>query len=128
MEETCTISEEARDEDVVVSVRGEVDVDSAPLLREALEKAISGRSPLLVVDLLEVTFVDSTGLGVLIGAFKLCRTEGLAMHLALVEPRILKIFEITELTDLFSIFPTVEEAVRGRVTGDVGDDRSDHPV
>jgi hypothetical protein len=37
----------------------------------------------------------------------------LTMRLALMEPRILKIFEITELTDLFSIFPTVEEAVRG---------------
>jgi anti-sigma B factor antagonist len=112
MEETCTISDRS-DGRVVVSAVGEIDVDSAPVLREKLEEAIAERPPVVVIDLLKVTFLDSTALGVLIGAYKQCRSEQLTMRLALMEPRILKIFEITELTDLFSIFPTVEDAVRG---------------
>jgi anti-sigma B factor antagonist len=113
MDETCTISEASEEGRAVVSVIGEVDVDSAPALRERLDQVIDRKAPLLVVDLLGVSFVDSTALGVLIGAFKKCRRDGLIMRLAVVDPRILKIFEITELTDLFPIYPSVDDAVRG---------------
>jgi anti-sigma B factor antagonist len=64
----------------------------------------------VVADLLGVTFLDSTALGVLIGASKRCQAAGGDLRIVVAEPRMLKIFEITGLTDFFSLFPTLEEA------------------
>jgi anti-sigma B factor antagonist len=58
-----------------------------------------------------VTFIDSIGLGVLIGVSKRVGESGGILRLVVTEPRILKLFEITGLTDLFSIVPSVEKAV-----------------
>jgi len=63
-----------------------------------------------VVDLLGVTFLDSTALGVLVGALKRCREAGGDLRLVIAEPRILKVFEITGLTEVFTITPTIDEA------------------
>jgi anti-sigma B factor antagonist len=101
------------DEDgvVCIAVSGEVDVATAPALRERLYEAVDSSSGPVIVDLLAVTFIDSTALGVLIGARERSETLGLDLRLVLKEPRLVKIFEITGLTDLFSIFPSVAEAV-----------------
>lgn len=105
------VSEETADRYHVVTVAGEVDVATAPRLRDRLDGAIDAGTPLLVVDLTSVTFIDSTGLGVLIGAAKrVDGTEG-AMRLVIAEPRILKLFEITGLLDLFAIVSSREQAL-----------------
>ena len=67
----------------------------------------------MVVDLLRVSFIDSTALGVLIGGLKRSQSAGGLFRLVVAEPRILKIFEITGLTDLFSIFDTLAGATSG---------------
>jgi anti-sigma B factor antagonist len=97
----------------VVSVAGEVDVATAPSLRDRLDEALAEGPPLLVVDLLKVTFIDSTALGVLITARQQAETAGTGLRLVIAESRIIKIFEITGLTELFSIRPTRQEAVAG---------------
>jgi anti-sigma B factor antagonist len=97
----------------VVTVNGEIDVTSAPVLRDALAGPSTTESPHIVVDLRGVTFLDSTALGVLVGAHKQCRERGGELGLAISEPRILKIFEITGLTDVFTITPTPESAAVG---------------
>jgi anti-sigma B factor antagonist len=95
----------------VVSASGEIDVATAPPLRDRLQAlTTSGRST-IVVDLLGVTFLDSTALGVLVGALKRCREAGGDLPLVIEEPRILKVFEITGLTGVFPIFESVREAV-----------------
>ena len=94
----------------VISVRGELDVATAPDLRSRLEAAMDRSQGSLVVDLLDVTFIDSTALGVLIAVRKECESRGLALRLVIVEQRILKVFEITGLNDVFSIGPTVDDA------------------
>jgi anti-sigma B factor antagonist len=66
---------------------------------------------MVVVDLLAVTFIDSTGLGVLIGARKRCVADDRTLRVVVAEPRILKVFEITGLTELFDIRPTVAGAL-----------------
>ena len=66
----------------------------------------------MVVDLSAVTFIDSTGLGVLIGARKRCIDAGRELRVVVSEPRILKVFEITGLNDLFTIHPALEPALR----------------
>ncbi len=94
-----------------VAVQGELDVATAPTLREHLFAAVERGSGRMVVDLLEVTFIDSTALGVLIGTKERSEQAGIDLRLVIEEPRIIKIFEITGLTDLFSIAPTVAEAM-----------------
>jgi len=98
---------------VVVAVRGEVDIATAPKLRETLVELASQGAQHVVVDLDGVDFLDSTGLGVLIGGMK--RLRGLDGDLTLVctQPRILKVFEITGLNRAFTIFESVDDAVAG---------------
>jgi anti-sigma B factor antagonist len=64
----------------------------------------------IVVDLEGVDFLDSTGLGVLVGGLKRLRSHGGDLSLVCTQARILKVFEITGLTTVFAISPTVEEA------------------
>ena len=95
----------------VLHVGGEVDVPTPPRLRERLLKMVSDGRFLVVVDLTDVDFIDSTGLGVLIGALKRVRTHGGDLALVCSERRILKVFEITGLDQVFSIHETVDGAV-----------------
>jgi anti-sigma B factor antagonist len=94
----------------VLSVRGEVDVYTAPRLRERLIELVSQGSHQVVVDLEGVDFLDSTGLGVLVGGLKRLRSHDGDMILVCTQPRILKVFEITGLTKVFSIHDSVESA------------------
>ncbi len=100
-----------RDGWAVLVVSGEVDVATAPRLRERLIELVNRGHHRIVVDLVGVEFLDSTGLGVLVGALKRVRTHDGELALVCAEPRILKVFEITGLTKVFSIFGSVDEAV-----------------
>jgi anti-sigma B factor antagonist len=101
----------ARNGYVVVSVWGEIDVYTAPQLRERLIELNDQEYYRIVVDLSGVEFLDSTGLGVLVGGLK--RSRGHDGDLALVcsHPRIMKVFEVTGLNKVFSIADSVEAAV-----------------
>jgi anti-sigma B factor antagonist len=112
VEETFGVTEELASGHRVVSVTGEVDVATAPTLRAHLEDAVDRSEGVLAVDLLAVTFIDSTALGVLIGALKQSDARGVTMRVVMAEPRILKVFEITGLIDVFAIYPTLEEALQ----------------
>jgi anti-sigma B factor antagonist len=111
--ETFGISEKTGDGVSVVSATGEIDIATAPPLRRQLEASIDRGPAVVVVDLLGVTFMDSTALGVLVGALKRTRAAGGALRIVVSDTRVLKVFEITGLTEVFSIFATVEDAVRG---------------
>ena len=89
---------------LVVTVRGEIDVASAPLLREELSSGASTGTALCIVDLSAVTFVDSTALGVLVEAAQACRSAGSDLRLIVTDPHIAKVFAITGLDDVFSIY------------------------
>ena len=104
---------EHRDEgDVtVLAVAGEVDVYTAPKLRERLVELVGEGKHRLVVDMTKVEFLDSTGLGVLVGGLKRVRSHDGAMALVCGQERILKIFRITGLTKVFPIHDTVEDAI-----------------
>ncbi len=97
----------------VVSAVGENDSAAAPDPRDRLLEAMAAEPSLLIVDLLQVTFIDSTALGVLIEASKRSETEGGAMRIVASEPRILKVFKITGLTEIFSIRASRQEAIAG---------------
>jgi len=95
----------------VVQVVGESDVYTAPQLRERLDQEIEAGHYDLVVDLSGVSFMDSTGLGVLVGRLKQIRLNDGSMKLVCAHDRVLKVFVITGLDKVFAIYPTVGEAV-----------------
>lgn len=95
----------------VLAVRGQVDVYTAPRLRERLVELAGEGHYRIVVDLEGVDFLDSTGLGVLVGGLKRLRSHDGDLQLVCTQHRILKVFEITGLTKVFSIFDSVEAAV-----------------
>ena len=92
----------------VVQVTGEIDVYTAPLLREELASLIDAEHRDVVVDLTGVGFMDSTGLGVLVGALKKVRTLGGDLQLVISSEKVLKVFRITALTRVFTIHETLE--------------------
>lgn len=95
----------------VVAVSGEVDVVAAPTLRQLLNEAIADGGKRLVVDLTDVPFLDSTGLGVLVGRLKVIRQQGGELRLVIASDRLLRNFRITGLDKVFGIFPTAQDAV-----------------
>jgi len=95
----------------VLAAHGEVDVSTAPQLRQAIiEEASAGPGP-LVIDLSDVDFLDSTGLGVLVSGLKRFRTMDSDVLLVVTSTRILKVFEVTGLTQVFRIHDTRDAAV-----------------
>ena len=95
----------------VVVVAGEVDLYGAPQLKDALLAAIAAGARRIVIDMTETRFVDSTTLGVILGASKRLRSEGGEIVLVIAHPSIRKIFEITLLDRAFQIFATRDEAL-----------------
>ena len=101
----------------VLSVGGEVDVYTAPQLRESLLELIDGGARKVVVDLGRVDFLDSTGLGVLVGALRRLRAAGGAFGLVCDKEPLLKIFRITALDQVFPIHPSIEAATAADADG-----------
>ncbi len=105
--------DESRSPYTVLAVKGEVDVYTAPRLREKLVELVSQGSLKIIVDLEGVDFLDSTGLGVLVGGLKRVRSHDGDLGLVCTQQRILKVFEITGLTKVFAIHDSVDAAVAG---------------
>jgi anti-sigma B factor antagonist len=98
----------------VVTVEGEIDIYTAPRLRELLIDLAGQGSYQLVVNLEKVGFLDSTGLGVLVGGLKRVRPHDGSLDLVCTQERILKIFKITGLTKVFGIYQTADQAIAAR--------------
>ncbi len=94
----------------VVAVVGELDVATAPQLRQRLVSLASHGPHRLVIDLGGVDFLDSTGVGVLLGAVRRARTGEGSLALANAEPQVAKVFEVTRLIDILPLHDSVESA------------------
>ncbi|WP_370617348.1 STAS domain-containing protein [Mumia sp. Pv 4-285] len=94
----------------VVEVAGEIDVYTAPRLREALADLIESGHHFVIVDVENVDFLDSTGLGVLVGGLKRVRANDGTLDVVCTRERLLKIFEITGLAKVFGIYASVDDA------------------
>ncbi len=103
-----------KDGNEIVDVEGEIDVYTAPRLRELLIELVNKGHFRLIVNMERVEFLDSTGLGVLVGGLKRVRAHDGSLDLVCTQERILKIFRITGLTKVFGIHDTVEEAIEVR--------------
>jgi anti-sigma B factor antagonist len=98
----------------IVDVEGEIDVYTAPRLRELLIDLVNKKNYQLVVNMEKVEFLDSTGLGVLVGGLKRVRAHDGSLDLVCTQERILKIFRITGLTKVFGIHDSVDQAITAR--------------
>jgi anti-sigma B factor antagonist len=96
----------------VIAVSGEIDVYTAPKLREKLSSLIEGGTYRLILDLEGVEFLDSTGLGALIGGLKGVRAHDGSIDIVCTQSRILRIFKITRLDKVFDIYDTISDALR----------------
>lgn len=94
----------------VVSVTGELDVYTAPQLREALAQVANDGHRQIVVDLDGLDFLDSSGVGVLVAAHEELRSDDGDLTLICTRPKVFRIFEITGLTSFFTIVNSVDEA------------------
>ena len=104
----------AKDGIEVIDVQGEIDMYTAPRLRELLIDLVSKGSYQLVVNLDKVGFLDSTGLGVLVGGLRRVRAHGGSLDLVCTREPILRIFRVTGLTEVFGIYETVDQAIAAR--------------
>jgi anti-sigma B factor antagonist len=104
-------TEELGDDAYVISLTGEVDLYTAPEFKQQLLDVIGKGAKDVVVDFSNTTFIDSTTLGVLVGGVKRLRTNEGQLSLVCSDRNITKIFEITGLDRVFTIYPTRGEAI-----------------
>jgi anti-sigma B factor antagonist len=102
----------------IVAVRGEIDLFTAPEFKQRVNAAIEGGTHLVVVDLSETSFIDSSSLGILISAHKRLRMRGDALTIVCDVAAILNTFTITGLDGVLAIVPSRDEALARDRNGD----------
>lgn len=103
------IARELNDATSVIAIEGELDLSSAPRVKWVLTDALEEGRTRLVVDLSQASFMDSTGLGVLIGVSKRLE-EGVELLVVCPSGPVRQVFEFSGTDGVFAIFSTLEEA------------------
>lgn len=85
--------------------------EEANALRREVKPLVQGGAAAVVIDLTDVAYVDSGGIGALVGLYTTARAGGGELKLAAANPKVKHVLEITKLADILGIFPTVEQAV-----------------
>jgi len=111
----------------IITAAGDVDVYSAHLLREQISRLVDAGHIHLVLDLDGLEFLDSTGLGVLVGGLKRVRTRRGSIRIVCTREQVLKPFHITGLIKAFPVHPDLAEAVRTANDGRAADGQDPVP-
>ncbi len=112
MSDLFSVSCERQGDDLgVVILGGEVDIFTAPQFKECLVDLLDSGVRRLVIDLAEVTFIDSTALGVLIGGVRRVHGAGGAMTIVVATRPVERVLTVTGLDRVFSMYPTRAEAL-----------------
>lgn len=96
----------------ILEIEGEVDAEHSAQLKKAIVKAREDYAKHFILDLSGVSFIDSTGLGVLISLMRHLNENGGKLKLAGLQDEVRSIFEITRLYKVFDLCPSAEEALR----------------
>ena len=96
----------------VLRLSGELDLNSVPDVRRSIRALIDEGLVNFIINLSELDFIDSSGLGVLVGGLARVREKQGEIKIACSNKRILRVFEMTRLTQLFEIHTSEEEAAR----------------
>ena len=102
---------ENRSNDILIfNVDGDIDINSSPEIRKIFDKPITEKVMKIVINLSDVSYVDSSGLATLVELLKKTKIYGGKLRLSNLSAKVKSLFEITKLEKLFEIFETVEEA------------------
>ena len=96
---------------VLLRARGDLDAYTAPGLRAQLHEATSGEAELIVVDLAEITFIDSAGLGTLVGAHRRMLERGGRLRVVRPPTLVARAFEVTGLDTVLDLRDDREQAL-----------------
>lgn len=108
---TFTVRESAVDGQSVLEVAGEVDMHTAAELRDRIHEAIDAGERPVILDLSPLSFIDSTGLGALVSGLNHANAAEVPLRIVCPSERLLKLFRITGLHEVFALFPTVADAL-----------------
>ena len=97
----------------LVDVAGDIEAGNASQLRYQVDTVLVDGVRNVVMDIAQVSFMDSSGIATLVQVFKKVREGQGSFHLCNVAPQVLRVFELTQLDRVFSIFPHREEATSG---------------
>lgn len=103
-------SYEARDSYVEVTADGRLNMVSAPKLREFITGVIANASNRIVINLEKTVFMDSSGLGALIGCLKAARQAGGDLRIAAVQPQVKMVLQLTSMDRVLTSYASAEEA------------------
>jgi anti-sigma B factor antagonist len=109
------IDTDHRDGFTVLRPQGDIDVATGPALKDRITETLVAGGVHLVVDLQDVEFIESTGLGALVGGRRRAEAVKGSLSLVCVEDRLLQVFRLTGLDTVFTIFDTVDAAVAPRI-------------
>jgi anti-sigma B factor antagonist len=102
---------------LVMRLSGEVDAYVAPRLREKVEEVLEGGALWLLLDLTDVEYIDSVGLGIMVGAAKRATARGGDLAIVCPRPNVLRVFEISGTKDLLNVVATMDEGRERLETG-----------
>jgi anti-anti-sigma factor len=98
----------------VLSVKGKINFEVTGQLRETIKETIAAHQPkLLLINLEGVSFIDSSGLGLLVAARSSMDKINGRLHLCSLPAQVMKVFDQTNLTNYFAIFASEQDALRG---------------
>jgi len=105
------ITERTEDNIPIVSITGDIDLESSPKLREFLKPKAAQKTPKLLLDFAGVNYIDSSGLATLIEYFQAVQGFSGKLALASLSPRVKNVFEIVRLEQIFSLHPDIPSAL-----------------
>ncbi|HEX9086412.1 MAG TPA: STAS domain-containing protein [Arthrobacter sp.] len=104
------LSYKVNDSYAVISAAGRLNMVSAPKLREMVAEVVAAGSPRIVINLAETAFMDSSGLGALIGCLKAARQAGGDLRIAAVQPQVQMVLGLTSMDKVLTSYPSAAEA------------------
>jgi anti-sigma B factor antagonist len=110
MADELSVTVHHEDGSAVVTVSGEVDLSSVSQLRDRLYELVDSGEP-VIVDLEQVTFIDSTGLGALVGAYRRAAAHGGSLHAVCVHPQARRLLWLTGVDRRVPLSATLDEAL-----------------
>lgn len=106
------ISSRVRGDVVVLDISGEIDLYNAPEIKDIVNKLIEQKKYNVVINLKDVTYIDSSGIGALISSLSNLKKYQGGLKIINVFASVKKVFELTKLTSFFDIYDSEEEAAK----------------
>jgi len=106
------ITERTEEKIPVVSITGDVDLETSPKLRDFLKPKSAKKTPSLLLDFAGVNYIDSSGLATLIEYYQAIQGHKGKLALASLSPRVKNVFEIVRLEQIFSLYPDIPSALK----------------